>query len=627
MAVLRAPSSDFDWGRKLGSGSFGVVYEVSRKHDGRTYAIKQMELAGMKQREQADVVNEVQLLASFDSPYIIRYFDSFIDGSVLNLVMEMAERGNLHDYIRNYQASRIPEANVWRFFLHTLLGVHHMHSKHILHRDIKSLNIFIVDVSSDGQDEGNIVAKLGDLGVAKVLSTQTNFAHTLVGTPYYLSPEMCEDKPYDAKSDVWATGVVLYELLSRRHPFSGDNQGALILNILRGRYPPPPSGYSDDVLDILKRCLTRDTKRRPNTAQLLANRKVRTAAERLGIDVPPLDALETETSATPVKKATKTRRATSTTDEKPPARVRTKKVGKGADAAANAPRKSKGQLLLRDNQKPKKLAPASGRPRSSRPKAAGSAEAEQEPPPASPPAPQPDANGAPVSPERACAVAAAAQAAAAAPGHSGTNGRNEGMVAVTGKLAFEFGESARIDDAREDETAADSSARAANAAAGSADDADAEGPPESAADGCAVDEEDAGMDENYDDDEFESDNDEEDDNDAPVSGDIDSTGTPDVNALTRRIRSLTGGLEGVVATARELVGEDKFAALYDLLRARAGSDPVETAPSSITDLSKDVFSIIPYTQAEAISMVYKALYLEGELSELQAQVAAAEGAT
>ena len=135
------------------------------------------------------------------------------------------------------------------------------------------------------------------------------------------------------------------------------------------------------------------------------------------------------------------------------------------------------------------------------------------------------------------------------------------------------------------------------------------------------------MDENYDDDEFESDNDEEDDNDAPVSGDIDSTGTPDVNALTRRIRSLTGGLEGVVATARELVGEDKFAALYDLLRARAGSDPVETAPSSITDLSKDVFSIIPYTQAEAKSMVYKALYLEGELSELQAQVAAAEGAT
>ena len=107
MACLRSQSADFTWGRKLGSGSFGVVYEVTRHADALTYAIKQMELKGMNQREQSDVVKEVQLLASFDSPYIIKYFDSFIDQSVLCLVMEFAARGNLHDYIRNINRNKL----------------------------------------------------------------------------------------------------------------------------------------------------------------------------------------------------------------------------------------------------------------------------------------------------------------------------------------------------------------------------------------------------------------------------------------------------------------------------------------------------------------------------------------
>lgn len=177
-----------------------------------------------------------------------------------------------------------------------MLGLNHMHSRKILHRDIKTLNVFL--------DE-NLDVKLGDMGVAKILSTNTNFAKTIVGTPYYLSPELCEDKPYNEKSDVWALGVVLYECCTQRHPFDADNQasqhaqhdasmspfsyvyhclftpvnpsvasyvtnvavvlrflsghgcmqGALILKILRGKFPPV-SGYSPEIQDLIKRCLT-----------------------------------------------------------------------------------------------------------------------------------------------------------------------------------------------------------------------------------------------------------------------------------------------------------------------------------------------------------------------------------
>lgn len=121
-----------------------------------------------------------------------------------------------------------------------------MHGEKILHRDIKSMNIFLSNSSS---------VKLGDVGIARVMSTQTDYVNTLVGTPYYLSPEQCEDKPYNAKSDIWALGVVLYECCAKKRPFDADNQAALIWKILRGRYPPI-FGYSSELLDIIRRCMT-----------------------------------------------------------------------------------------------------------------------------------------------------------------------------------------------------------------------------------------------------------------------------------------------------------------------------------------------------------------------------------
>jgi NIMA (never in mitosis gene a)-related kinase len=110
-----------------------------------------------------------------------------------------------------------------------------MHSNKILHRDLKTLNIFL---SKDNK------IKIGDLGVAKILENFENFVTSKVGTPYYLSPEVCEDRPYNNKSDIWSLGCILYELCSLVHPFEAKNQAALLLKIIRGKYESIPKIYS-----------------------------------------------------------------------------------------------------------------------------------------------------------------------------------------------------------------------------------------------------------------------------------------------------------------------------------------------------------------------------------------------
>lgn len=106
--------------------------------------------------------------------------------------------------------------------------------------------------------------RIGDLGVAKALQENMNFAHTMVGTPFYLSPEMCEEKPYNEKSDVWALGCVIYEMCTYKHPFEAKTQAALILRIIRGKYDAIPSIYTKDLNEVIDLCLRRDYNSRPS---------------------------------------------------------------------------------------------------------------------------------------------------------------------------------------------------------------------------------------------------------------------------------------------------------------------------------------------------------------------------
>ncbi|KAK9829475.1 hypothetical protein WJX72_006083 [[Myrmecia] bisecta] len=279
--MARSSKADFVLERKLGSGQFGTVYLGTRKLDGKPYAIKQLDMRQMSRREQEECVKEVEILAVLNSPYIIRYYDSFLEEGRLYIVTEYAAGGTLHNLVSRY-GGPLAEELIWRISIQLMLGLHHMHSKRVLHRDIKSLNIFLDGPTTSGPATR---VKIGDLGVSRFLSTKSNFAKTVIGTPYYLSPELCEEKPYNDKSDVWALGIVMYECCTGKHPFDGESQASLIMRILRGQYKPVV-GYSAELVDLIKRCLTQAAARRPNTERLLGLTSVRSRARLYGIELP-----------------------------------------------------------------------------------------------------------------------------------------------------------------------------------------------------------------------------------------------------------------------------------------------------------------------------------------------------
>jgi NIMA (never in mitosis gene a)-related kinase len=222
--------SGFEIINRLGSGSFGTVYKVRRHADALIYVIKSVRIVELSGREQLEAINEVTILSKMNSPFVVRYYDSFIDQDSLHIVMEYCNRGDLQTLLKKAKEknmSSLKENVTWNIFLQIVLGLHYLHNQKILHRDLKTANVFLMKDDS----QPYFLVKIGDLGVAKLLETSTAFAKTIVGTPYYLSPELCADQPYRDKSDCWALGVLLYECLTLRHPFEARNQCALIMKV------------------------------------------------------------------------------------------------------------------------------------------------------------------------------------------------------------------------------------------------------------------------------------------------------------------------------------------------------------------------------------------------------------
>ena len=131
--------------------------------------------------------------------------------------MELCDAGDLRNLMLARRGELLNEDDIWKYFLQTAMGLQHLHELRIIHRDIKSQNLFLTHLGG---------VKIGDFGLSRLIGPQEMFAESFVGTPYYLSPELCEDGPYSAKTDVWSLGVVLYELLTcgARFPFDAHNQ-------------------------------------------------------------------------------------------------------------------------------------------------------------------------------------------------------------------------------------------------------------------------------------------------------------------------------------------------------------------------------------------------------------------
>lgn len=273
---------DFEMMQQLGKGSFGTVHKVRRRATQEIQVMKLISIRQLGYRGQQEAQNEVNILASLSHPYVVRYYNSFVENQTLHIVMEYCEKGDLSQIVTGQRGKQLTEPRIWKYFIQMCLGLEYIHSKKILHRDIKTLNVFLA------RDES---LRIGDLGVAKRLVNTAAFAHTIVGTPYYLSPELCEDKPYNIKSDIWALGCVLYELCTLKHPFEANNQAALFMKIIRAQYAAPSEAYSQELRRIVAACLMRDYRKRPSCDEMLRTPGMRERALGLNIAIPQDSAL------------------------------------------------------------------------------------------------------------------------------------------------------------------------------------------------------------------------------------------------------------------------------------------------------------------------------------------------
>eukprot|EP01017_Pseudomicrothorax_dubius_P014976 TRINITY_DN17457_c0_g1_i1.p1 TRINITY_DN17457_c0_g1~~TRINITY_DN17457_c0_g1_i1.p1 ORF type:complete len:406 (-),score=88.96 TRINITY_DN17457_c0_g1_i1:628-1845(-) len=220
-----------------------------------------MDLTTMSERDRADTIREAKILAALRHPNIIRFREVYkTKKGRLCLVMDYADGGDLSKRIAAQKGVLFPESKILDWFTQLCLALKHVHDRKIIHRDLKSGNVFIT---------GSDVLKLGDFGIAKVLDHTRHMAKTLVGTPYYLSPEIIEAKPYSFKSDVWSLGVLLYELIALRPPFTAENLHFLALKIVRGAYPPLPVTVSSGLKSLVESLLKVDPAKRPTVNEIL----------------------------------------------------------------------------------------------------------------------------------------------------------------------------------------------------------------------------------------------------------------------------------------------------------------------------------------------------------------------
>ena len=243
--------------------------------------IKIVRIVDLLYEEQKSAINEVKILAALDSPYVVKYYDSFIDTESLHIVMEFCNKGDMQTLLKLAKERGLHSLNenvIWNIGLQVILGLHYIHSRRILHRDLKAANVFLSRDIDNGQR--NYDVKIGDLGVAKLLDTSTAVAKTIVGTPYYLSPELCADKSYRDKSDCWALGVLLYECCCLRRPFEAKNQCALILKIIQEDPTPLPSSTPPGLRKLVMWLLKKEPSERPTIKDILNEQLVREKLEQ-----------------------------------------------------------------------------------------------------------------------------------------------------------------------------------------------------------------------------------------------------------------------------------------------------------------------------------------------------------
>jgi len=278
-------AADFTLKKTLGKGTSGTARLAVRCTDGFPVVLKDIELAEVDSDAEtaaAEELKEVEILIKLNHPCIVSIFGAYTENTTLTIVMAFCGGGSLDKLIRDKRRSqkRFEELTVASWMVQILLALQYMHSHNILHRDLKPGNIFLT---------GDDMVKVGDFGMARILTENDAMAQTACGTPYYLSPEICQGNPYGPQNDLWATGVLVYELLTLRRPFEGRNLASVIMQICHTKHSYP-SGVplSRDSRQVVDALLEKEASKRAIVPQLLDLTWLQTAFTKLVVTHPSL---------------------------------------------------------------------------------------------------------------------------------------------------------------------------------------------------------------------------------------------------------------------------------------------------------------------------------------------------
>lgn len=252
------PTEIFEILAKLGEGSYGSVYKALDKRDGKIVAIKVLEV---ENEDTTELQKEINILKDCHSEFIVAYKGTFEKDGHIWIVMEYCAGGSICDLMAICERT-LQEDQIAAVMKQSLQGLEYLHSQHKIHRDIKAGNILL---TSDGD------CKLADFGVSAELTNTMAKRKTVIGTPYWMAPEVLQSTEYDGKADIWSLAITAIEMAVGEPPHSNVHPMRAIFMIPNSPAPtlPDPSQWSADFNDFLRCCLKKNPSERPSASELL----------------------------------------------------------------------------------------------------------------------------------------------------------------------------------------------------------------------------------------------------------------------------------------------------------------------------------------------------------------------
>ena len=268
----------------LGEGHFGSVRSAFKRKEysqHKVFAVKSISLKKLSEKEYRDLILEVKILSSLEHPHIVKFYETYHDNKYFHIVIELCRGNNLYMRLKKLKG-RMKEEHVKIIILKILHAINYCHSKGIVHRDLKPENIVFESPSSynndynDNNEEENndndFNIKICDFGLS-ALKKSTDKLHTILGTPYYMAPEVLKGD-YNEKCDIWSIAAITYYLITGTEPFKGDTSNQIFSRILYTEPDYSPTKFwntSENLLDFLKNCFSKDPGVRPTALEALSH--------------------------------------------------------------------------------------------------------------------------------------------------------------------------------------------------------------------------------------------------------------------------------------------------------------------------------------------------------------------